>query len=105
MSRITQLNTYLDKLVNLNAQENNSYSEEIAKTVVELNRELGVGEVKQHLQSYSTKELHEELIKREAVQEVIANNSDEASIIVTTGDVDRLTYHYKGPARIIINQD
>lgn len=53
------------------------------------------------LKNYSTKELHEELLKREAVREITISLENELVIHDKVGEVARIS----GPARILINQD
>lgn len=53
------------------------------------------------LSAYTTVELHEELVKRTGVQEVVVDNGTTLRIEDTNGEFRSVS----GPARIIINQD
>jgi|SRR5699024_1020098 len=99
--RVEQLIKHLNNLQSVN--EHGDYDDDIRNTVDEINKELGIG-VDAHLSSYSTKELHEELNTRTAVYELIVDVEQEVNIGITSGD-DTENHSYKGPARILINQD
>lgn len=99
-TRLEQLNKYLETLVALGPEV---YQEEINIALGEIRTELGVGK-ETALSSYSTKELHEELVKREGIKEVIIHIENEAVIKRYVGDQDEI-HSIRGPARILVNQD
>lgn len=100
MSRVEQLSKHLNTILQLEG----NYAVDIANVVAELNAELGI-KSDTAISTYSTRELHEELAKRINVFEVRVEPYEEAVVTVVTGDVDRLTYSYHGPTRILVNQD
>lgn len=101
--RVEHLKRHLKILQEIN--EHNEYAEDIRNTVNEINKELGIGkDAEKQLATYSTKELHEELVKREGVEEVIAPLDVEATVKTTVGDCDEV-YSFTGPVRILINKD
>lgn len=99
MSRVEQLTKHLNTLMQLEG----NYAVDIANVVTELNEELGIASEKA-LTSYSTKELHEELAKREGVFESTVNPHEEVVISIVTGQEEE-TKSFTGPVRIIVNQD
>lgn len=101
MTRLESLNNHLNALTAANSD--NAYDEDIRVTIDEINKELGIG-VTNALSAYSTKELHEELVNRESVSEIIVGVENEVSIITSTGDHMEKT-NVSGPARILINLD
>lgn len=52
------------------------------------------------MEKYSTKELHEELVKREGVNEIVIGPHEPFKIVTDQGD-----YKSTGPARLLINVD
>lgn len=52
------------------------------------------------LEQRTTKELHEELMNREGVTEIIIDPHEAFRIVK-----DQQTYEFTGPARVLINQD
>lgn len=101
MNRIDHLNTHLHNLIAANQE--GDYYDDIKNTVAEINKELGIGE-KNALSSYSTKELLDELSKRVNVKEFLVNLEQEVVISVLSGEYGQ-DYSFKGPVRILINQD
>lgn len=56
--------------------------------------------VVRRMEKYSTKELHEELAKREGVNEIVIGPHEPFKIVTDQGD-----YESTGPAHILINID
>jgi len=102
MERIGYLQEHLATLTGM---ENSmgGYAEQIAATLSEIEKELGVAGPNT-LSSYSTAELHEELSKRDSVDELAVDFEQEVTVEVVTGDIGRVSY-YKGPIRILVNRD
>src|SRR5690625_3495973 len=73
------------------------FAEDEAK-IAELNRKLN------DLSEVPTKELHEELARREGVKEYMVNLDGTAKICVNNDD-EGLTEAFGGPAKIIVNRD
>ena len=94
-----------EDLATLTGMENSmgGYAEQIAATLSEIEKELGVAGPNT-LSSYSTAELHEELSKRDSVDELAVDFEQEVTVEVVTGDIGRVSY-YKGPIRILVNRD
>lgn len=101
MTRIENLNAHLSNLTQLG--EHGDYGTQIQNTILEIEKELGLNG---HggLSSYSTKELHEELSKREEVDEVIISLDQEAVVTKISGDLGQ-DYSYQGPVRVLVNKD
>ena len=103
MDRVDLLNKHLNNLITLNSHSHGEYNDEIKNTIDEINKELGIG-TEAVLESYTTKELHNELNKRTNVFEVVLDLEQEAVLGKIVGDEEETT-NIKGPARILINQD
>lgn len=101
MTRVEKLNEYLRTLNSLN--KDNDFNNEIQQTIDEVKKELGIG-AEPSLSVYTTKELHEELVKREGVKEFRVDPHQEAVLEIVTGEVP-MTYSVEGPTRILVNQD
>ncbi|MEN2464920.1 BC1881 family protein [Ornithinibacillus sp. JPR2-1] len=101
MNRVEKLNKYLETLRSVN--HDGEYSHELQVTIDEIKKEHGIG-VEPSLSVYSTKELHEELVKREGVKEFIIDPHQEIVLEILTGDVPT-TYSVEGPVRVLLNQD
>lgn len=101
MKRIDYLNKHLETLVNLNNE--GGYSSEIRDTLSEIEKELGL-KGSFVLSSYPTAELHEELVRREGIKELQVNLEQEAVIGIITGEIGH-EESFKGPVRILVNQD
>lgn len=101
MTRVEQLNKHLEALIRLNAE--GGYDEDIQNTLYEINRELGI-DGQASLKTYSTRELHEELADREAVDEIVISNDQEIVIDHILGELGQ-SHSYNGPVRVLINRD
>ena len=103
-SILSALSAAHDTLVNAEAEQNRLkhlklYEEQQKKknqsTVSVPIRHRGLGE-------YSTKELHEELVKRSGVEEVVIDI--EGSVMITNSKGVG-SFYVNGPARVLINKD
>lgn len=101
MKRIDYLNKHLENLVNLNSE--GGYNNEIRKTLSEIEKELGL-DGSFALASYPTAELHEELKRRAGIYEFTVNPEQEAVLHLFTGEIGQ-EESFKGPVRILVNQD
>lgn len=99
--RVDDLQRHLEALTRAN--ESQIYQDEIQATVKEIQNELGIG-VQKKLSTYSTKELWEEIVKRQGVEQVAVKMEQEAVLHVYTGDHSK-DYSVQGPVLVAFNHD
>ncbi|TYS60482.1 BC1881 family protein [Sutcliffiella horikoshii] len=99
--RVDDLQRHLEALTRANVDH--VYQEEIQATVAEIQKELGIG-TEPSLTNYSTKELWEEVVKRQGVKQVKVNVEQEAVLHVYNGENSK-DYSVQGPVLVAFNHD